>query len=49
MCSSETVVKFFENIDPTSPPPSERIIPIEYVIEFEDATLSTDLSLGKFC
>ena len=49
MCSTETLSIFISNINPTNPPPSERLIPLEFVIEFEDATISTDLSLGKFC
>ena len=50
MCSADTVKTFISNINANrnNPQSSEKIVPLEYVIEFEDATLSTDLSLGKF-
>ena len=43
MCNSATVGQLFTEIDPGI----SRIVPLESVVEFQDAVLSTNLNFGR--
>ena len=51
MCRIEVVITLIQNTSPdqraSSETISERLLPLEAVTEFADATLVTDLNLGK--
>ena len=48
MCRIEVVITLIENTSPNQRASSERLVPLEAVNEFADATLVTDLNLGKY-
>ena len=48
MCRIEVVTTLIQNTSPNQRSSSERLVPLEAVNEFADATLVTDLNLGKY-